>query len=306
LRLPALWRGLPGSAPLAPAQASALRRTQRSRLAALFGCLLLIVCRPAFSADKPLVFGIFPHLTGKQIVVTYRPLADALERHLQRQVIIYSAPDFKTFVERTRQGEYDVLLTAPHLAWLARQDAGYRPLLKYAQPVHGLLVVKADSPFDAPETLRGRTIATADPIAVAVLAIEAEMAAHGLKRTIDYKTINSGTHLNAVMQVVNGRSDAAMLGVHTYTLMSPELRQQLRVLAETPPLSSLMYLTHPRLDDDEAQAVRKALLQFATTPEGRAFMQRGNYGGFVEVDGSELHAFRPYALQAQDILRESR
>lgn len=303
MRSPALWRGLPSSSPLAPAPASGLRRTRRSGLAALFGCLLLIVCRPVLSDDKPLVFGIFPHLTGKQIVVNYRPLADTLEKQLQRRVIIYSAPDFKTFVERTRQGEYDILLTAPHLAWLARQDAGYRPLLKYSQPVHGLLVVKADSPFDAPETLRGRTIATADPIAVAVLAIEAEMAAHGLKRTLDYTTTNSGTHLNAVMQVVNGRSDAAMLGVHTYALMSPELRQQLRVLAETPPLSSLMYLTHPRLGDDEAQAVRKALLHFATIPEGRAFMQRGGYGGFVEVDGSELHAFRPYALQAQDILR---
>ena len=36
-----------------------------------------------------------------------------------------------------------MLLTAPHLAWLARQDAGYQPLLKYAEPVRGLLVVKS-------------------------------------------------------------------------------------------------------------------------------------------------------------------
>jgi phosphonate transport system substrate-binding protein len=107
---------------------------------------------------------------ARQTVEVYRPLADALEKRLQRRVVIYSARDFKTFVERTRQGEYDILLTAPHLAWLARQEAGYRPLLKYAQPVRGLLVVKSDSKFDAPEALRGRTIATADAIAVAVLA----------------------------------------------------------------------------------------------------------------------------------------
>ena len=148
-----------------------------------------------------------------------------------------------------RQGEYDILLTAPHLAWLARQDAGYRPLLKYTQPVRGLLVVKSDSPFDEPDALRGRTIAMADPIALAVLAIQAELAAHGLKHGIDYRTTDSGTHTNAVMQVINGRADAAMLGLHPYNLMPPELRQQLRVLAETPPLSSLMYLTHPRLRD---------------------------------------------------------
>lgn len=51
------------------------------------------------------------------------------------------------------------------------------------------------------------------------------------------------------------------------------------MLAETPPLSSLMYLTHPRLRDAEAQAVRKTLLSFAATPEGQAFMQRGGFGG---------------------------
>jgi phosphonate transport system substrate-binding protein len=35
-------------------------------------------------------------------------------------------------------------------------------------------------------------------------------------------------------------------------------------------------------------------------------MQGGGYGGFAEVDGHELRAFRPYALQAQDMLRSTR
>ena len=276
------------------------------RRAFLLGLLLIAGGRPAASADRPLVLGVFPSMTAKQTVEIYRPLASALEKHLRRSVVVYSARDFATFVARTRQGEYDILLTAPHLAWLARQDTGYRPLLKYAQPVRGLLVVRSDSPFDEPDKLRGRTIAMADPIALAVLAIQAELAAHGLKRGIDYRTTDSGTHTNAVLQVINGRVDAAVLGLHPYNLTPPELRQQLRVLAESPPLSSLMYLTHPRLRDAEAQAIRNALLRFAATPEGQTFMQRGGYGGFADVDGSELRAFRPYALQAQELLRNVR
>jgi len=272
----------------------------------MFVWLLIAGVRPAFSEDKPLTFGIFPDLTAKQTIEIYQPLANALETHLQRQVVIYSARDFKTFVERTRQGEYDILLTAPHLAWLARQEAGYQPLLRHGKPVHGLLVVKSDSPFVAPKALRGRTIATADSIAVAVLALQAELAAHGLRRDIDYQTIDSGTHFNAVMQVINGRAEAAMLGRHSYTLLPPELRQQLRVLAETQPLSSLTYLTHPRLHDAEAQTIRKALLNFAASPKGQAFMQRGGYGDFANFESSDLHAFRRYALQAQEMLRAAK
>jgi phosphonate transport system substrate-binding protein len=295
-------------APAATRQSAAPSRpTLKHRFAVLLAALLFTMAsRPAASAGAPLVFGVFPNLTARQTIETYRPLADVLEKHLQRRVVLFSARDFKTFVERTRQGEYDILLTAPHLAWLARQDAGYRPLLKYARPTHGLLVVKAGSPFGKPGALRGRTVATADAIAVAVLAVEAELAGHGLRHKIDYRTADSGTHLNAVMQVVNGRADGAMLGKHAYMLLPSDLRQQLRVLAETPPLSSLTYLTHPRLRDAEAQAVRAALLDFAATPEGQALMLRGGYGGFADLDGRELSAFRPYALQAQEMLRAAR
>lgn len=277
----------------------------RSGLALLAGLVLLLAAfaRPAASAEKPLIFGVFPNMTAKQIVETYHPLAHALEKSLHRRVIVYSARDFRTFVERTRQGEYDLLLTAPHLAWLARQDVGYRPLLKYARPTRGLLVVKSTSPYSMPDELRGHTVATADAIAVAVMAVQAELAAYGLQQNRDYYTSDAGTHLNAVMQVINGRADAAILGMHPYLMLPDDVRQQLRVLVETPPLSSLMYLTHPRMRDQEAMAVRRALLAFAASPEGLAFMQHGGYGGFVAVEGDELRAFRPYAQEAQKMLR---
>lgn len=268
--------------------------------------LLAFGSPPAFSADKSLVLGVFPHLTARQIVETYRPLAAMLEKHLQRPVIVYSAPDFKAFAARAGQGEYDILLTAPHLAWLARQKAGYRPLLKYAEPVRGLLVVKTDSPFDAPARLRGRTIAVADSIAVAVLAMQADLAAAGLRRKIDYRTAESGTHINAVMQVISGRADAAILGLPAYNLLPPNLRREVRILVKTAPLSSLMYLTHPRIREAEVQTIHTALLAFGDSPAGRTFMRRGGYGGYVDTDGRELRFFRPYALLAQEMLRETR
>jgi phosphonate transport system substrate-binding protein len=277
----------------------ALQRLALGLLVALCGAFAT-----AWADDKkPLAFGVFPSLTARQTVEVYQPLADIIGKKLQRRVVVYSARDFKTFVARTRAGDYDIVLTAPHLAWLARQDAGYRPLLKYAQPVYGMLVTRADSPLQTVESLRGRTIATADAIAVAVMAVQAELAARGLRANVDYHTLDAGTHVNAMMQVINGRADGAIIGVHPYRLLAADLRAQLRVVTESPRLSSLMYLTHPRLRDREAGAVRQTLYDFAATAEGEAFMQRGGYGGFAEIDGTELRAFRPYALQAQDMLR---
>ncbi|HQS98897.1 MAG: ABC transporter substrate-binding protein [Hydrogenophilales bacterium 16-64-46] len=270
----------------------------------LLACLLL--CAPSLRAEQPpLSFGVFPNLSARQVVEIYRPLARALEKSLKREVVIYSARDFRTFAQRTARGEYDILLTAPHLAWLARQDAGYRPLLKYATPTHGLLVVHKDSALLTPEALRGKTLARADALAVTVLAIQSDLAARGLRAGIDYQLRDAGTHNNAVMQVINKRTDAAALGLHPYLLLAPDLRARLRVLIESPPVSSLMYLTHPRLRDSEARAIRKAMLAFAASAEGQTFMKRGGYGGYAAVDGRELRAFRPYALEVQNLLQEA-
>ena len=270
----------------------------------LLACLLFCTS-PARADLPPLSFGVFPNLSARQVVEIYRPLAQALEKQLKREVVIYSARDFRTFAQRTAKGEYDILLTAPHLAWLARQDAGYRPLLKYATPTHGLLVVRNDSAFHEPESLRGKTLARADALAVTVLATQTELAARGLRAGVDYQLRDAGTHNNAVMQVINKKAEAAALGLHPYLLLAPDLRAQLRVLIESPPVSSLMYLTHPRLRDSEAQAIRKAMLAFAASSEGQAFMERGGYGGYASVDGQELRAFRPYALEVQSLLREA-
>lgn len=257
----------------------------------------------AFAEQSPLIFGVFPNLTPKVLVETYRPLADFLQDRLQRRVEIYSAPDFRTFAANTARGDYDLLLTAPHLAWLARQDAGYRPLLKYAEPVHGVLVVRADSPIQSPAQLRGRLIAVADSLAVVVMAMQAQLRAVGLAPGSAIQMENAQSHNNAAMRVFSGGVEAAILGAQPYRRLPAEVQSGLRILAETPPLSSQMFLTHPRLREQEALAVRQMLLVYAATSEGRAFMERGGFGGFAELDGRELLAFKTYALEVRAKLK---
>lgn len=266
----------------------------------------LLMAGVARAAEAPLVFGVLPNLTTRQMLKTYAPLAQFLERHLGRRVVLYSAPDFPTFVARTREGVYDLLLTPPHLAWLARQDAGYRPLLKYSAQVRGLLVTRNDDGLASVEALHGRSVAITDPLALATLAIEMELTKRGIVRGRDYTARPSGSHTNAIAQVLAGRVDAAIVGIHPYRMQPEAVRAQLRILLETPSLSSLTYLAHPRLRDHDAEMLRAGLLAFAKSPEGRAFLANGDYGGLVAAEDSELGQFHEYALRAQGLLREQR
>lgn len=268
--------------------------------------LTLLLAGTTHATETPLVFGVFPNLTARQTVKTYGPLAQALERHLKRPVILYTAPDFPTFVARTRGGAYDLVLTAPHMAWLARQETGYRPLLKYSNPVRGVLVTRSDAGFATVEALRGRTVAIADELALATLAVEMDLAARGIERGHDYTVQLSGTHSNAIAQVIARRADAAIIGIHPYRLLPDTLRAQLHILVETVSLSSLTYLAHPRVRDGEAKSLQAGLLVFAGSPEGRAFLAESGYGEMVGAEDSELNLFRQHALRAQALLRARR
>ena len=267
---------------------------------------LSLLALPAAAARPALVFGVFPSLTPKVLMETYQPLAWALQRRLGRPVALYTASDFTHFVARTRRGEFDLILTPPHLAWLARVDSGYRPLLKYSNPVQGLLLVRTDSPVRRVDQLAQKTIASANALAVISMAMEVQLRAAGLEPGRNVTIQYARSHNNAAMLAYNGVADAAIVGTQAFRQLPATVLAGMRILAWTPPLSSPMYLTHPRVRDAEAARIHDALLDYAATAEGKRFIQRGGFGGLTTPDGTELSMFRPYALEAQKKLKNVR
>jgi ABC-type phosphate/phosphonate transport system, periplasmic component len=267
---------------------------------------LFLLSDALHAAAPPLIFGVFPNLTPKLLIETYRPLADYLQARLHRPVALYTAPGFARFVADTRRGEFDLVLTAPHLAWLARQDSGYRPLLKYANPVRGIVVVKRDSSITSVQQLPGRRVATANPIAITVMAMQHELADAGLVAGRAFATQNAQSHNNAAMLVYDGVVDAAILGEQPFRQLPRTVQAGLRIIARSAALSGQVFLTHPRLRDAEAQAIRNALLSYAVTPQGRQFIARGGFGGLIRLDGRELQGFRQFAPETQQLLHDAR
>ncbi len=254
-------------------------------------------------AAEPLAFGVFPYMNPQRLIEFYRPLVAHLDAAIGRNVVLYSAPDFATFAQRTRKGEYDLLLTAPHLAWLAREEAGYRPLLKYKNPVTGLVVVRKDDPLPGLAGLAGRRISMPDSAAIVTLAAKALLADAGLVEGRDYQSVAAGTHNNALSLLVNGRADAALLSEHSWNLNGGAATT--RIVARTAPLSSLVFLAHPRLNDAQAKQLVTTLLEFSRGPDGQHMLKRGHYDDLVEPDGSELDAFRRYAPATRALIGDT-
>jgi len=252
----------------------------------------------ALSQGLPLRFGLFPNLSAPVLLDAHQPLADHLSHALKRPVYLETAPDFASFVTRTRQGRYDLLLTAPHLAYLAVTESGYVPLYAYAKPVQGMLVVRAQASFQTMADLKGKTIAMADPLAIVVMMMEAELGRAGLLEGRDFARLEAGSHNNAALLVVEGKAQGAVLGALPFQRLPAEVKQNLRPLAYTRPALSQVYLANAKLSAVEVKELKMALGRFGETAAGREFFRRGGMGGLVPVSSVALQALDPYAREA--------
>ncbi len=282
-----------------------LRGSRFSCLAGrLFALLLMLnaAVAAASQGDKPLEFGVFPNLSARTVVAIYQPLRSYLEKHLGRPVRIYTAPTFKDFIERSLKKEYDLMLAAPHFARLAETDAGYVPLAVYSRELRAILVVPKDSPYKTVADLKGKAVAVPDPLALMSMFAVQMLRDNGLTPGKNVGLINVRGHDNAVLSVIHGESAAAATSAAPLGQMPEDTQSQVRVLATSDKVPHQAFMASPRLPPTEVEQLRKLLLDFARSPEGRTFLEVNQFGGLRPLGRGELKQLDPYATETKKIL----
>lgn len=282
-----------------------IRLTLRANflLAPLVAAWCFVLPDAVQSAPNEISFGVFPQLSTRVMVETYQPLVDALGESIRQPVKLESAKDFHTFHSRTIGGEYDLVLTAPHLAWLAWKEGGYRPLLVYKEPAKGFIVVRADSAYRELVDLRGKRIAIPDPHAVVNIRLAKTLAKNGLNLGRELEVAEVGSHTNAAAHVYEKQTEAAVVGVFPFLRLPKDVRESLRILAETPDLPSHVFLVHPKMTGEREKALGQAIERFMHSEAGAAFLQKTGFGGVRALKRDEL---KQVEGDAQELLRRFR
>jgi ABC-type phosphate/phosphonate transport system substrate-binding protein len=87
--------------------------------------LAALLAAPVLAAEPPpWQMGVLPYLSGERLFEVFLPMKDYLEVQLKRRIVMSTAPDFKTYVQRAARGDYDIYQTAPHFALLAETRDG--------------------------------------------------------------------------------------------------------------------------------------------------------------------------------------
>jgi phosphonate transport system substrate-binding protein len=267
------------------------------RFARLFSMLVLaLFLAPSMvaRAGDALIFGMLPYVSPGELVRYHSSLKAYLSRVLGRPVVLVTAPDFDTFRERTRRGEYDIVFTAPHLGRLAEVRDGYRPLARTMHQVQGMFVTRRDSGIRRLEDLRGKRIMMAEPYSMIFLMAQDTLRRHGLVLGRDLTLVRPRTPNNALYGPLRREADAALTGVVMWRRLEARQKDKLRLLDVTARGPGFIVLANGRVPKALAERLKQALFAFNETAEGKTDFTVRALKGFGPLTARDLLPLDPY------------
>ncbi len=226
------------------------------------------------NTTKVYTFEVVPQFTAAKIYTTWSPLLQRVGQEAGLCFELRVSPTIPEFEQRLLKGETEFAFMNPYHAVLAYQKKKYQPLLAdNSELLTGILVVRKDSPIKNLEDLKGQNISFPAPNAFAAsLLIRAELA----KKKINTTPVFVKTHSNVYRSVI-GRDAVSGGGVNNTLANEPvEIRNQLRVLFETPGYTPHPIATNPSVPASVRERFLKTMLSLTNDPEGRKLLDDVN------------------------------
>ncbi len=238
--------------------------------ALLFVSTVHAACLGEQNMTKTYSFEVVPQLTAAKIYSAWSPVLQRVGQDAGLCFELRVSPSIPEFEQKFLKGEPMFVFMNPYHAVLAYQKQKYQPLLADSEDLlTGILAVRADSPIKSIEELKGKPVSFPAPNAFAAsLLIRAELA----KKKIDIQPVFVKTHSNVYRSVI-GKDAVAGGGVNnTLDNEAPEVKQQLRVLYETPAYTPHPIATHPSVPAAVRERFLKAMIKLTQDEEGRKLL----------------------------------
>lgn len=259
---------------------------------------LTLTTGPAGAASGSFVIGVAPHTSARVILEMYQPLRKHLEKSLDMTVEIVTAPDFDTFARRGLLQEFDLAITTGHQARLFQIDAQYIPMITYAAEFKAVALTTTAGPIHKPSDLNGKQVLGLSPASQVTI-----WGMHWLKENrVDTAPIRYVSASDSVAQlIISGDAVAGFTSLTNYLKLPPDVRKQLRILAESKPMAGRVYVLNSRHSALQKK-LQAALWGFAATPEAKKYFMSNNLEGYRKLRPDELKQMDPYASEVRKIL----
>lgn len=268
----------------------------RKWLTALFALLAMLPVR----AEEIYSFSVVPQFERRMLFGIWQPIVDHLEKRTGLHLRLVTSLSVSDYESDVLKGQYDFIYLNPYMMPVVAASPGYIPLIRDSRPVHGILVVRKDSPLKQVSDLQGKSLAVPSMTALgASLLLRAE-----LDRQFGVKTriVVAKTHTSVFLHVINKFTDAGGSVHKAFGEQDPRIQDALRILHRTVGVPAHPLAAHPRVPGEVRERVRKAFIELADTPEGRALLAKIPMQSPVAADIADYDVLK--TLKLEDYLEQ--
>lgn len=245
-------------------------------------------------AGGPLTLGVLPNISARVLLTHYQPMREYLQQSLGRQVEVVTANDFRAFAQATRDGRYDVIVTAPNLGRMAQVDSRWTPIAQYEPGIPALLVAAAGPGEAAVARLRGKALALANPQSLVALVGLRWLEGQGLAQGRDFRIVRTPNDDSLGAVILSGEAPFAIMSMGEFRAKPEALRQSLRIAAEIATVPGFLVMTHPGMAVADRQRLVEAFGAFPASEPGQRFFALSGFRNIRRVDDRELATLDPY------------
>ncbi|TVR28255.1 MAG: phosphate/phosphite/phosphonate ABC transporter substrate-binding protein [Ilumatobacter sp.] len=212
----------------------------------------------------PLRFSMPPGVDDPQLILLVDDVADLIAEAIDREVVTENPADYMAVVEAIRGGFTDLAFMSQFVTALAIQTGAVSPLVVWEaeQLPAAFCMVRADSPIQTIDDVRGAEVAFVDPGSTTGHFMPRSLfAQYGLEYGVDYESRFAGGHDTAILAMLNESVDVACTARQLYTIfLDAEFftEDEVRIIGETAPIPVGMSIV-VRTDMDDA--TRRALAE---------------------------------------------
>lgn len=244
----------------------------------LFLTFIILILSTTYQAGyasenkQSFTFGVVPQFTPEYIHQSWDPILKELSKRLN---ITFELKTYKSIPEFERaflEGKLDFAFVNPYHAVMAKRAQGYIPILRDKSPLVGIIVVRKDAPYRSILDLKEATIAFPAPNAFAASLYMRAILTEKFKLKFTPKYVK--THDNVYRHVVLGLAQAGGGVNQTFLRQPQEVKEQLRILYETPGSAPHPIIVHPRVPKAIKEAFIKNFLQLSQEKDYSEFFYK--------------------------------
>jgi phosphonate transport system substrate-binding protein len=249
----------------------------------------------AQTAALPLSFGVVPQQSASRLAEQWGPLLAEVSRRSGVPLVFRTAPSIPAFEERLGQGDYDLAYMNPYHYVVFHASNAYQAFAKEKdRQIRGIVVVRADSPYQKPMDLAGKVVVFPAPAAFAASILpQAEFGRLGIAVTARFVA----SHDSVFRAVATGLHEAGGGIQRTFEALPSEVRGKLRVLTETPAYTPHAFAAHPRVKAELLAKVQAAMVSLAGDAVGQTLLAPLAFKGVSVAQDKEWADIRALDIQ---------